>query len=179
MVRTVRRLLDGVSQRAAFAEQHTDLWNFSDQFCSLVFTLSNLYFVGCAYSKGFDERWSQCIGTRAWGVPFVLAALPLLVRFVQSIKRWVDSKLVTHLINVSPIYLTIPSGLRCVSAGRKVWHGHSVLSRVLQLETSRWRTWCSVRVVGHLWDDICNLRMFLGTISASFHETRILNGDCA
>lgn len=31
----------------------------------------------------------------------MLGALPLLVRAVQSVKRWVDSGLGTHLINVS------------------------------------------------------------------------------
>lgn len=31
----------------------------------------------------------------------MVGALPLLVRAVQSVKRWVDSRLVTHLINVS------------------------------------------------------------------------------
>lgn len=72
----------------------------SDQFCSLVFTLSNLYFVGCAYANGL-ENWRQCTTGRNWGPAFALAALPLLVRFVQSIKRWVDSSLITHLINVS------------------------------------------------------------------------------
>lgn len=74
----------------------------SDQFCSLVFTLSNLFFVACAYSNGFDVDWYKCTSeNRLWGVPFVLAALPLLVRTVQSVKRWFDSRLVTHLINVS------------------------------------------------------------------------------
>lgn len=38
-----------------------------------------------------------------WGIAFLLAALPLLVRLVQSIKRYVDSGLITHLINVRPI----------------------------------------------------------------------------
>ena len=76
-----------------------------DQFCSLVFTLSNLYLIGCAYTGGFDERWSKCLATKQWGVPFVLASLPFLSRFVQSIRRWADSKLVTHLINVHIIVI--------------------------------------------------------------------------
>lgn len=75
-----------------------------DQFCSLIFTLSNLFFVACAYSHGLDVNWQRCTSqNRNWGVPFVLAALPLLVRTVQSVKRWVDSRLVTHLINVSTL----------------------------------------------------------------------------
>ncbi|EPQ52134.1 hypothetical protein GLOTRDRAFT_80314 [Gloeophyllum trabeum ATCC 11539] len=32
-------------------------------------------------------------------MPFVLASLPLFVRLVQSVKRWYDSRLITHLIN--------------------------------------------------------------------------------
>ena len=74
----------------------------SDQFCSLVFTLSNLFFVACAYSEGLDADWRKCTSEhKLWGIPFLLAALPLLVRTVQSVKRWFDSRLVTHLINVS------------------------------------------------------------------------------
>lgn len=42
-----------------------------------------------------------------WGVAFLLASLPLLVRLVQSVKRYVDSGLVTHLINVRPIFVVV------------------------------------------------------------------------
>ena len=66
--------------------------------------MSNLYFVGCVYSRGIDENWRQCTagpGPR-WGYTFLLAQLPLLVRLVQSVKRYADSGLVTHLINVCP-----------------------------------------------------------------------------
>lgn len=82
----------------------TDLFhangNFSDQFCSLTFTLSNLYFVGCAYNQKWDNVWISCSTAKHWGIPFALSSLPLLVRTVQSIKRYVDSGLYTHLINV-------------------------------------------------------------------------------
>ncbi|THH00485.1 hypothetical protein EW026_g2059 [Hermanssonia centrifuga] len=80
--------------------EFADFW-MGDQFCSLIFPLSNLYFVACAYTRGFDNDsdWQQCLVTKDWGVPFVLASIPLLVRLVQSIKRWVDSRLITHLIN--------------------------------------------------------------------------------
>ena len=36
-----------------------------------------------------------------FGIPFLLSSLPLFVRAVQSVKRYADSKLYTHLINVS------------------------------------------------------------------------------
>ncbi|KAI0918737.1 hypothetical protein AcV5_002647 [Taiwanofungus camphoratus] len=93
LLRNIGRLLTSGTHRVEFA----DFW-MGDQFCSLVFTLSNLYFVGCAYANGL-EHWRQCTTGRNWGPAFALAALPLLVRFVQSIKRWVDSSLITHLIN--------------------------------------------------------------------------------
>ena len=76
----------------------------SDQFCSLVYTLSHVYFVGCVYNRNFDASWALCQDysiASVWAVPFVMASLPLFVRFVQSIKRYADSRLVTHLINVS------------------------------------------------------------------------------
>jgi hypothetical protein len=47
-----------------------------------------------------------------------MAMLPLLIRLVQSIKRWVDSKLMTHLINVS--FLTIIPRLSLTSPFHRV-----------------------------------------------------------
>ncbi|KAI0760360.1 EXS-domain-containing protein [Fomes fomentarius] len=96
LIRNVSRLLTSGAHRVEFA----DFW-MGDQFCSLIFTLSNLYFVGCVYATGIDSNWRRCTtnaGPR-WGVAFLLASLPLLARLVQSIKRYVDSGLTTHLIN--------------------------------------------------------------------------------
>lgn len=57
---------------------------------------------GCIYIGGFQQDWSTCSGRSGqWPVAFVLASLPLFIRLVQSIKRYTDSGLVTHLINVS------------------------------------------------------------------------------
>ncbi|KAF8186993.1 EXS family-domain-containing protein [Mycena galopus ATCC 62051] len=71
-----------------------------DQFCSLVFTLSNLYLVVCVYSEGFSSNWRNCGSTsRFWPLSFLLATLPFFVRVIQSIKRYSDSGLDTHLIN--------------------------------------------------------------------------------
>ncbi|OCH89346.1 EXS-domain-containing protein [Obba rivulosa] len=94
LVRNIGRLLTSGVRRVEFA----DFW-MGDQFCSLIFTLSNLYFVVCTYGHGLDDTWRHCTGGTNWSIAFVLASLPLLVRLVQSIKRWVDSRLVTHLIN--------------------------------------------------------------------------------
>ncbi|KAJ7485254.1 EXS family-domain-containing protein [Mycena latifolia] len=71
-----------------------------DQFCSLVFTLSNLYLVVCLYVEGFNSNWREC-GSRSrfWPLSFALAILPFLVRLIQSVKRYVDSGLDTHMIN--------------------------------------------------------------------------------
>ncbi|PPQ97841.1 LOW QUALITY PROTEIN: hypothetical protein CVT26_012937 [Gymnopilus dilepis] len=78
---------------------YNDFW-MGDQFCSLVFTLSNLYFFVCVYVDGFSPNWSKCgAPSPAWPIGFSLAALPLLIRVVQSLKRYADSKLITHLIN--------------------------------------------------------------------------------
>ncbi|PCH35378.1 EXS-domain-containing protein, partial [Wolfiporia cocos MD-104 SS10] len=74
-----------------------DFW-MGDQFCSLAFTLADLWFVGCAYSHEL-RNWRVCTTGPNWGPQFALAALPFFVRFVQSIRRWMDSKLTTHLIN--------------------------------------------------------------------------------
>ncbi|KAF9525090.1 EXS family-domain-containing protein, partial [Crepidotus variabilis] len=76
-----------------------DFW-LGDQLCSLSFTLSNLYPFACVYARGFPTSVGQCgTGGSRWGVAYVLAALPLFIRLVQSIRRYTDSKLVTHLIN--------------------------------------------------------------------------------
>ncbi|KAL6303032.1 EXS-domain-containing protein [Sparassis latifolia] len=77
--------------------EFTDFW-MGDQFCSLVFTLTNMFYVGCAYKRGLDN-WQQCTEGRYWGPEFALACIPFLIRVIQSIKRWVDSRLITHLIN--------------------------------------------------------------------------------
>jgi xenotropic and polytropic retrovirus receptor 1 len=78
----------------------------SDQFCSMVFVFSNLYFFGCVYAEGFTEDWQDCgLQTSNWAVVFILAILPFLVRSIQSIRRYLDSGLATHLINVSCQFL--------------------------------------------------------------------------
>lgn len=144
LVKSVARL--GIS--GLWSVEFTDFW-LGDQFCSLVYSLSNFYFVGCFYSHYFpnvpsyaiaesisspdknssmagfprtrfssqtsslvqrdtfssaynpaiQEAWTTCGTELNWGPYFVLAALPFLVRFVQSLRRYRDSKLPTHLIN--------------------------------------------------------------------------------
>ncbi|KXN92143.1 Protein SYG1, partial [Leucoagaricus sp. SymC.cos] len=79
--------------------QFADFW-MGDQLCSLVYTLSNLYMFVCIYVKNFQNDWQQCGSpSKHWPVAFALAALPFLIRLIQSIKRYADSGLFTHLIN--------------------------------------------------------------------------------
>ncbi|KAI0066843.1 EXS-domain-containing protein [Artomyces pyxidatus] len=95
LVRNVARLVTSGWHRVEF----TDFW-LGDQFCSLTFTLGNLYFFACAYAVGFDtDPWTRCSQPSHWGVPFLLTTLPFLARLVQSIRRYADSRLITHLIN--------------------------------------------------------------------------------
>ena len=83
----------------------------SDQFCSLVFALSNIYFIGCIYANGnlqdgFNPDWQKCsAATPLWPVVFLLGSGPLFVRLVQSIRRFSDSNHIMHLINVSYLYI--------------------------------------------------------------------------
>jgi EXS family len=77
------------------------LYRSRDQLCSLAFSLSNSYFVACSYARGFHSNSIHKCGHPAlWGIPLVLGVLPFLARFAQSIRRWWDSQLITHLINV-------------------------------------------------------------------------------
>ncbi|CAK5261977.1 unnamed protein product [Mycena citricolor] len=95
LLRNVGKLLTSGSRRVEF----TDFW-MGDQFCSLVFTLSNLFLFVCLYAEGFSPQWRKCgTSSRFWPLQFALAILPFLVRLVQSLRRFVDSGLVTHLIN--------------------------------------------------------------------------------
>ena len=71
-----------------------------DQLCSQTFALSNLYFFGCAYSEHWDDVWDKCSSTQNWGAPFIISVIPFACRGLQSIRRYADTGLVTHLVNV-------------------------------------------------------------------------------
>lgn len=128
----------------------------SDQFCSLAYSLSNLYFVGCfyahvsvsipssavqssidsesslyasfpvnvttpyraelsahsafqsllssAYAPQAQEAWLMCGSAQNWGWYYFLGMLPFMIRCVQSLRRYWDSKLPSQLINVWHLY---------------------------------------------------------------------------
>ncbi|OAX34317.1 EXS-domain-containing protein, partial [Rhizopogon vinicolor AM-OR11-026] len=78
--------------------EFTDFW-LGDQLCSLVYSFSNLYFIGCLYTRYFPNAWTTCGSENNWRPYFVLATLPFMVRFLQSLRRYGGSKLPTHLIN--------------------------------------------------------------------------------
>ncbi|KAF8966563.1 EXS-domain-containing protein, partial [Flammula alnicola] len=95
LIKNVARLLVSGTRHVEF----TDFW-MGDQFCSLVFTLSNIYFFVCVYVDNFSDNWEKCsVTSDHWPIAFVLGSLPLFIRLVQSVKRYNDSKLITHLIN--------------------------------------------------------------------------------
>ncbi|KAG0698597.1 EXS family-domain-containing protein [Suillus ampliporus] len=52
-----------------------------------------------AYDLAAQQAWTTCGTELNWGPYFALAALPFLVRLLQSLRRYKDSKLPTHLIN--------------------------------------------------------------------------------
>jgi len=95
LIKNVAKLLVSGTRRVEF----TDFW-MGDQFTSLVFTLSNIPFVVCAYTGRFDNSLTRCSSSSSlWPLQLVLGTLPLLIRLVQSVKRYADSKMRTHLIN--------------------------------------------------------------------------------
>lgn len=77
--------------------------------CSLSFSLTNLYFIGCIYHSGFSgsdwdlSAWDKHCNTKGpqWVIHFLLAGWPFFCRLVQSLRRWHDSRLGVHLVNVS------------------------------------------------------------------------------
>ncbi|EIW78498.1 EXS-domain-containing protein [Coniophora puteana RWD-64-598 SS2] len=55
--------------------------------------------VRSAYDPNVQEAWTTCSTGHNWGYYYVLGVLPFLARFVQSLRRYYDSRLPTHLIN--------------------------------------------------------------------------------
>ncbi|KAF8707831.1 EXS family, partial [Rhizoctonia solani] len=94
LLRTVGKLFVSGRTRVEF----TDFW-MGDQFCSLVYTMGNLYFLVCAYADHWHHIEQRCQLGPHWTIPLVLTALPSLIRLVQCVRRYVDSKNHIHLIN--------------------------------------------------------------------------------
>lgn len=131
----VHGILDGVTISSIFRVLLMRMLPFlSDQFCSFIFTFSNFYFIGCVYANGslksLDPNWETCSSiTQRWPAVFTLASLPLLFRLLQSIRRFVDSKHVMHLINVSHlrihrVVLRLNMFILCAYVGWEIWNGN-------------------------------------------------------
>ena len=79
----------------------TDFW-LGDQFCSLSFSLASLWTLGCSlHNHWAPDSYTRCGLGNHWQTPFVLSSLPSIIRFLQCVKRYSDSGLYMHMINVS------------------------------------------------------------------------------
>jgi hypothetical protein len=65
----------------------------------MVYTLTNIYFMGCLYQSHWHLPWGQC-ELPIWAFPWLLATLPSWIRFVQCVRRYRDSGQYLQLINV-------------------------------------------------------------------------------
>ena len=79
----------------------------------MVYTISNLYGIGCAYRYKWQDPLERCTGGNQWIVLFVLSVLPYLIRLIQCVKRYTDSGVVHHLVNVGDYMLA-------------TWHGRLI-----------------------------------------------------
>ena len=66
----------------------------------MVYTISSLYTIGCAYRYEWEHPLEECTRGTQWIIIFVFSALPSLIRLIQCIKRYADSGVVHHLVNV-------------------------------------------------------------------------------
>lgn len=75
-------------------------------------------FLSCAYGKGWPgDTFGVCPYASSW--PFILVSIiPALCRFIQCLKRYHDSKLTIHLVNVR-IQFAIPLLTRLTSQAGK------------------------------------------------------------
>lgn len=74
----------------------------ADELNSLVYSISNLWFLGCAYNKGFSQHPDMYLVCSAGGnwVYSLLLVVPALIRAIQCLKRYKDSGLPIHLVNL-------------------------------------------------------------------------------
>ena len=101
--------VSGVPPDAVCHDPHyillADFW-LSDQFCSLAFSFSSLWTLGCSVRNNWAaDSYDKCGVSHHWQTPLVLSCVPALMRLLQCVKRYVDSGLRIHMINVSPSML--------------------------------------------------------------------------
>lgn len=115
---TIRNLAK-LALSGVFSVDFAAFW-LGDQICSLTFTFDNTYFIACVYanyfpgipasgpaSSAYDEAWQICASSRSWGIHFVLSILPLLVRFLQCIRRYWDTRSWTNIYNAGKYFTGI------------------------------------------------------------------------
>ncbi|KAG8902948.1 hypothetical protein FRB99_003916 [Tulasnella sp. 403] len=75
-----------------------DFW-MGDQLCSMVYTIGRLYFTACVYAVHWDDPNTRCNLQYRWIPGIILSAIPSLIRLIQCVKRYSDSKNYIHLVN--------------------------------------------------------------------------------
>ncbi|CDZ97259.1 Predicted small molecule transporter [Phaffia rhodozyma] len=78
----------------------------ADELNSLIFTMYNIWFLGCAQGNNWTNVYDHCEQYESW-IPAVLSCLPPLLRLLQCIQRWRDSGVKIHLINAGKYLSTI------------------------------------------------------------------------
>jgi len=101
------RTLIRVTMSGILQVEFRDLW-LGDQLCSLSYSLSNIYLIGCAYSKSFAPNiQGSCDTSATWLTPMI-GCLPSLFRLGHSARRYNTSPEVkTHLLNVARYGLSV------------------------------------------------------------------------
>jgi len=92
------------------ADQQFIAFFIADELNSLVYSIQNIYFLSCGYAK----RWpgdvlEVCPAGKSWQYALLLC-LPALARLIQCVKRWHDTRLRIHLVNVSPVIVRVGNG---------------------------------------------------------------------
>ena len=131
-----------------FAQFLEDFW-LGDQLCSLCFSFSSLLVIFCLWRDGSGN----CEVESHWSLPFVLNALPSFIRFIQCVRRYIDSHLYTHLINVSSAEHPIV-GLYCILTQWLIeWEvpGRHFLLSILYVVEISWlaASWSNLRSLLH------------------------------
>lgn len=76
----------------------------ADELNSLTYPIASIWFLGCAYNKGWNaDIYAVCPSNQNW-VYGLLLSVPAFIRLIQSVKRWKDSGLKLHLINAGKYF---------------------------------------------------------------------------
>ena len=82
------------------ADQQFIAFFIADELNSLVYSIQNIYFLSCGYAKRWPgDVFEVCPAGKSWQYALLLC-LPALARLIQCVKRWHDTRLKIHLVNV-------------------------------------------------------------------------------